>query len=274
MKAIDTVTLGVVALAAGVIFLKNRQAQSTSGIGATKRAPRRIWSEVEWAQKHGIDLTDPNGWEKHIKLLSAPAEAAIKTESNKPKEQRYFNQLRRAYRSVAGTGLPSTQSVVRNEYGDVILVYNDYHLDQLPTVAAEWVENELVPGTPNNEEMAYYKTLADIALGHVKFVWKGDDKIHRGAEGMVFGHAAPMEKKKRISYLASPSKGGQYIDEYAHHVWETVTDGNGDDHEITNGIIEAIRDCGSVKDARDFCIDQYIKAHAPQEPALYEDVPF
>ena len=260
-------------IGAGALWLIGRKRNGVAGIGAAKRAPRRIWSEVEWAQKNGIDLTDPDGWQKHTKLLRSVAEDRIKTESNKPKEQRYFNQLRRAYKSIAGTNLPYKENVVRNEYDDVILVYRDYELDKLPSKAADWMRDQwsrLYGGADD----AYWHTIADIASGRVKFAWKGDGKIHRGAEGLIFGQAAPMEKKKRISYLATPAKGGRYPEEYAHYLWETVFQQTSDDQEITNGVLEAIRTCESKGQAQQMCVDEYLKAFQVQDPMLYQDVPF
>ena len=256
-----------------------------SGIGATKQK-RRIWSEVEQAQRAGIDLSDPNGWTKHADRLSTMSRGKLSSSrSDKPDAQRYFNQLRRAYKSVAGTKLPYDESVVRNENDDVILVYRDYHLDRLPQVAAEWVSQEATENVHNDPlAYGYWVTIAAIAIGSAKFIWKGTKNgVHRGVEELVFGSAAPTERKKRISYIVSPNtrdkypKGaaaaGKYPEEWAHAVWEGV-DGSVGDQEITNGVYEALRTCESVGQARQMCIDEYLKAHQLEEPLLYQDIPF
>lgn len=241
-----------------------------SGIGATKRAPRRIWSEVEAAQKAGIDLTDPNGWEKHAQVLRKLSNGKLTaSKSDKPDEQRYFNQLRRAYKSIAGTNLQPKQSVVRNEYGDVILVYNDYELDKLPQKAADYVRDF---GGIDGYEMGYWRTLADIATGRVKFVWSSKG-VHRGVEKLIFGTSAPAERKARISYLATPEKGGVYPEIYAHKLWENE-DQVSTDMDFLDGVLDAIRTCQSVGQAQKILIDNYMKAHQAAEPMMWEDVPF
>ena len=262
-------------IGAGILYAIRKRPQGLLGIGATKRQKRRIWAEVEQAQRAGIDLTDPNGWEKHADTLRRMSQGKLPaSKSDKPDEQRYFNQLRRAYKSISGTGLQPKQSVIYNEYGDVVLVYNDYELDKLPEKAADYVYDEnIVSMSTNPYDSAYWATIASIASG-VKFVWaSSNDKTKRGVEQMVFGQKAQAERKQRISYLATPEKGGVYIDKFAHRLWE-ASGQTGDDKDITDGVIEAIRATTSVGAAREACIDYYMQAHQISEPALYQDVPF
>ena len=247
-----------------------------SGIGAVRRSKRRIWSEVEQAQKHGIDLTDPDAWKNHTDTLSWMAQGKIKEgASDKPIEQRYFNQLQRAYKSIAGTNLPYTENVVRNENDDVILIYRDYQLDKLPAKAAEYMYDQAIENMHNDPETsAYWATIAMIADGQLKFVWSSTkDNVHRGAEKLVFGKSAPVERKRRISYLASPAKGGRYPEEYAHQLWER-TGADTDDQSITNGVLAAIRDIDTKGSAAEYCKREYLQAFQVEEPLLYQDVPF
>lgn len=240
------------------------------GIGAAK-PKRRIWQEIEAAQRAGIDLMDKNAWTKHTDLLRRMANGKIREDGRLPMEQRYFNQLSRSYKSIAGTGLPCTQSTVRNEYGDVILIYNDYHLDQLPQMAADEIESAAQQNAGSPYAYGYWATVAAIAKGK-KFVWKSKG-VHRGIETLVFGQTAPAERKQRISYLATPEKGGVYPERFAHSLWE-ANDGQQDDQEITNGVLDAIRDTPSAGAAQQACIDAYMESHQVSEPPLYEDVPF
>lgn len=261
-------------IGAGALWLLGHKRNGVSGIGATKRK-RRIWSEVEAAQRAGIDLNDPNGWEQHASQLRKMANGKIPaSRSDKPDEQRYFNQLRRAYKSVAGTNLPYTENIVRNENDDVILIYRDYHMDELPQISAEYVYNEAMNRMNSDpEEAACMATIAMIATGNLKLVWKSD-KIHRGIDQEAFGgNSHPQERKARISYLASPAKGGKYIDQVVHGLWES-TNMQYDDHFIRNGVIDAVLRCTSVGQAQQMCIDEYLKAHQVEEPLLYQDVPF
>lgn len=264
-------------IGAVAVYLLAHKNNSVSGIGATRRKQRRIWKEVEAAQRAGIDLTDPNGWENNkgkldtIMFLHEAIPNSSKSE--KPTYQRYFNQLRRAYKSIAGTNLPYDESIVRNEYGDMIMTYRDYHLDELPKRAAEYM-GATWEAAYLNYDAAYWMTIAAIALGRVKFVWTSKGN-HRGVQQLVFGQSAPAERKARISYLASPEKGGVYPEQWAHRLWES--DGNDrDDQEITNGVLEAIRTCQSVGQAQQMCVDEYMRTYAggQPEPLLYTDVPF
>ena len=262
-------------LTAGALWLIGRN-KRVSGIGAVKKQPRRIWQEVETAQKNGIDLNDKDGWQGNEETLEwmAYGYGKLKEDGSKPIVQRYFNQLRRAYKSIAGTNLPYDENVVRNENGDVILIYRDYHMDRVPEEAAFYVyNNAMATMTTNPDYAAYWATVALISNGK-KFVWSSTkDKVHRGIEQLVFGKAAPEERKKRISYLATPAKGGLYPEEFAHMLWEQ-TDRTADDQEITNGVLEALRDISSSGIATEWCKREYLKDHQVQEPLLYQDVPF
>ena len=97
--------------------------------------------------------------------------------------------------------------------------------------------------------------------------------MHRGVEKLVFGDSAPSEKKRRISYLASPEKNGQYPEKFAHHLWER-TGSRADDIEITNGVLEALREIDTRGAAVEYCKNEYLNAHQVEEPLLYQDVPF
>ena len=259
-------------IGAGALWLLGHKRSGVSGIGATKRK-RRIWSEVEAAQRAGIDLNDPNGWEQHASQLRKMANGKIQEDGIRPMEVRYFNQLRRAYKSVAGTDLRPEQSVVRNKFGDVVLIYNDYHLERLTKDAIEEMrDNWWSPNLSNKGAMM--QTIADIASGKLKFVWKSNkNKTRRGVEQLVFGKSAPEERKQRISYLASPEKGGVYPEEYAHMLWER-TDGQADDTEILDGVLQAILQVPSVGKAIEDCEWEYIKNHSVSEPGIAEEVPF
>ena len=247
-----------------------RKREGVEGIG-TLRNKRRIWSEVEDAQRAGIDLSDPTGYEGKENILKRMADGKLKpSASGKPLEVRYFNQLRRAYKSIAGTTLPYTESQVRNEYGDTILIYRDYHLDTLPQTAAKAILDDMETQPNGGEWVVYWYTIASIALGRIKFVWN-DKGVHRGAGTLIFGHSAPEERKQRISYVATPEKGGVYPEVYAHRLWEGVFTGS-DTQDILDGILEAIRNCTSVGAAQERCVTHYLKDNIQDDPG--EDLPF
>lgn len=273
--------IGLVAAYAAFVYARHKGIFGVSGIGAIKRAPRRIWAEVEAAQRAGVNLNKS----KYEDLLRGEQEELFNIARSfgykgskaaqahlEPLAKGYFNSLRRAYKSIAGTDLPYDQSVVRNENGDVILIYNDYHLDQIPERAIEEMKDNW--WSPNlSDKEAMMQTIADIASGNLKFIWSSKG-VKRGVEKMVFGKAAPQERKQRISYLASEAKGGVTPEEYAHRLWER-TDGQADDMEILDGVLEAIRQTPSVGAAREACVWEYLKNHTTDNGGLlYADVPF
>lgn len=269
MKTESKILLG---LGAAVALLAIRKNASVSGIGAARKKKQSIWFDVERAQQAGIDLSDKDAWMKHESLLRKMASGKIREDGAKPMEQRYFNKLSRAYKSVAGLNIRPEEAVVRNEYGDTVLIYRDFHLDELPERAAQEMYDENESLWTGGADAAYRLTIAAIALGKVKFVWKSK-KEHRGVEQLIFGASAPSERKQRISYLATPEKGGVYPEMWAHRIWERWG-GSGDTQEITDGVLDAIRDCESVGWARKYCLDSFIEHHQVEEPALYEDMPF
>lgn len=262
-------------IGAGALFLLHHN-KSVSGIGMAKRkSKRRIYAEIEDAQKAGIDFTDKTGWQKNEKKLAKIMKAhniVLHGNSDKPEAQRYFNSLRRAYNAIAGTNLPYKTSRVYNENGDVILEYHDYNLQNILQDAVNWVEAETLPAVAmDGQRLGYFATICAIASG-TKFVWTNKG-VHRGVEKLVFGASAPSERKARISYLASPEKGGVYPETFAHYVWENYTHTEGDDQDITNGVLEALREIQSVGQAQKYCTDMYVEAHKIDDIAP-EDLPF
>ena len=76
-----------------------------------------------------------------------------------------------------------------------------------------------------------------------------------------------------MPFLASPAKNGQYPEVFAHHLWEH-TGRLVDDMEITNGVLEALREIDTRGAAVEYCKREYLNAHQVEEPLLYQDVPF
>ena len=282
MKTNTKIALGLIAAYAAFVYARYKGIFGVSGIGATKRPPRRIWKEVEQAQREGVELSknkfsDLTRGEQEDMMRLALNNGYKRTKAAEAKGETraegYFRQLHRAYKSIAGTDLRPEQSVVRNKYGDVVLIYNDYHLEDMTANAIEEMrDNWWSPNLSNKGAMM--QTIADIASGNLKFVWTSTkDGVHRGVEKLIFGKSAPMERKQRISYLASPEKGGVYPEEYAHRLWER-TGGQADDQEILDGVLQAILQTPSVGKAREDCEWEYIKNHTVSEPGMWDDVPF
>ena len=260
-------------IGAGALYLLRRN-KRVSGIGMAKRkAKRRIYSEIESAQNAGIDLTDKSGWqgkEKKLNEIMRKHNIVMHGNSDKPEAQRYFNSLRRAYDAIAGTNLPHKTSKVYNEYGDVIIEYHDYDLQNMLQNAVVWFEDSVLTNPIDGQQLGYNAALCAIAQG-TKFVWKSKGE-HRGVEALVFGASAPTERKLRVSYLASPDKGGVYPEQFAHYVWEHYTQTNGDDMSITDGVLAALRDIQSVGQAQKTITEMYVESHTVEEG--YNDLPF
>ena len=120
MKKDNSILLVAGAIIGTLLWKRN----NTSGVGAVKR---RIWTELDHAQQANIDLDsayDDLSAADHRTLERLANQSGFKQSprSNKPYAEAYYGQLRRAYKSIAGTDLPYDESVVRNENDDVILI--------------------------------------------------------------------------------------------------------------------------------------------------------
>lgn len=259
------------------LFLLRKAKKNIAGIGRVERVKRRLWRELETMQKDGVRFDDKEGYKGHEPILrKAALQAGLKDEGKRPVEQRYFNQLRRLYNSVAGTDLPYTESRIKNRLGDDIVIYRDYHLENLPKIACEEAAEEAMETMHlDSSRPAYWYTIAQIGLGNVKFVWKSNrDRTRRGVEELIFGHNAPSERKQRISYIATPEKGGVYPEQFAHRIWEAA-DMRGDTQVILDGVLQAIRETTSVGAARELCEHKFIIDHDVPDPEDFsEEVPF
>ena len=113
---------GVLGLGALILYAKKKCDGSITGIGAVKKPKRRIWMEVARAQESGVDFSDPTAWQQHAQLLRKMSKGVLSetSASAKPVEQRYFNQLRRAYNSIAGTSLRARGAYRLNPIAELI----------------------------------------------------------------------------------------------------------------------------------------------------------
>lgn len=258
---------------AGIALLALRKNRGVSGIGESYK--RRVYREIENIQ-HVANLELPYDAQslKAKQLIDSECEFVnSKYPKRKPlTSERYYNQLRRAYNAISGVGatnLPYRKYEVFNNRGDLILEHHDYGTKQeMFKRAVEYLEESRMS---SYEDLGFWETVIAIATG-TRFVWTSSES-HRGIEKLVFGSQAPKERKTRISYLASQQKGGIYPEAFAHSIWETIYDGNADDKEITDGVLEAFRTIESVKQAKDMIIEHYINEHMlPDEE--FPDTPF
>ena len=265
---IGLLTIGLIGLA---LCKKKR---GVSGIGAIPK--RRLYFEISRLQPVVDFRLDYDNQSPEAKQ-AIEDNCQIYYNSRYPKRQpitpeKYFKQLKRAYNSISGIGetdLPYWESKVRNEHGDVILIYRDYGSDeQKLRDAINYIEENY---TSSDFEIGYWNALLAIAAGY-KFVWPSKG-VHRGIEELVFGKSAPKERKARISYIATPEKGGLYPEPFI----ETIQNENWkatDEMEILDGMLDAFRTVESLKQAKQIIMDAYMRDHIVEEDNRFENVPF
>lgn len=253
-------------LTIGLIGLALCKKRGVSGIGKPFKVKhkRRIYREMEIAQQSNVDFLQPYT-EQSLQAKRAIYELT-KRHNNSSKrvpitEEKYFNQLRRAYNAISGIGktrLPYKESQILNHRGDTILIYRDYGTySEMQQLAKDYVLENYAQRT--DFDIGYYETLVYIANGG-KFIW--DSKgVHRGVEKLIFGKQSPGEKKARRSYLATASKGGVYPEIFA----ESLKGYYGDDHEILNGVLDCIKEVQSTKQAKGTIMDIYEWDHTLSE---------
>lgn len=143
--------IGLITIA-GIIGMALCKKRGVSGIGKPIRVKhkRRIYREMEIAQQSSVDFLKP------YTEQSAHAKRAIseltKRHNNSSKrvpftDEKYFNQLRRAYNAISGIGrtrLPYKESQINNHRGDTILIYRDYGTDsEMMQLANDYVLKKL-----------------------------------------------------------------------------------------------------------------------------------
>lgn len=265
--------IGILAIGA-IALLALRKKRSVSGIGAT--AKRRLYFEISRLQPvvdFRLDYDNQSPQAKEAIMENSNLYYNKQYPNRQPiTPERYYKQLKRAYNSISGIGetdLPYRESKVRNEHGDVILIYRDYGSDeQKLRDAINYIEENY---TSSDFEIGYWNALLAIAAGY-KFVWPSKG-VHRGIEELVFGKSAPAERKARISYLATPEKGGLYPEPFI----ETIQNENWkatDEMEILDGMLDAFRTVESVKEAKQIIMDAYMRDHIVEEDNRFENVPF
>lgn len=244
--------------------------KKVSGIGAAYK--RRIYGELA-SVNNLVDFSMPyeDQSQQAKRVLESNCNSINKKYPNRQPitVEKYFRQLKRAYNAISGIGatnLPYKQYDIYNHRGDLILTHRDYGTpEEQFQDAIDYIE---LSRANSYEDLGFWDTIIAIATG-TKFVWSSSGS-HRGIESLVFGTNAPAEKKQRISYLATPQKNGIYPEAFAHKIWEKSLDG--DDMEILNGVLEALRTVTSVKEAKKMIIERYEQDHEIQSDEF--DTPF
>lgn len=264
---------------AGIALLALRKKRGVSGIGAVQK--RRIYQEISELQRYYPHIDFTLNYEDQSEDAKKQIQTACEKRYNKvyPNRQpltpeRYYKQLKRAYNTISGigeTGLPYRESVVKNNYGDIILIHRDYGTpEQKLRDAIVYIKEQYIePGT-DDYSIGYWGAILAIATG-TRFVWRSY-KNHLGIEDLIFGKSAPTERKIRISYIANKEKGGEYPEQYAESLLQYSL--GGDDREILDGVLEAIRSVESVKQAKDIVLDKYMRDHIVEEQRQNDDLPF
>ncbi|CAJ0610726.1 unnamed protein product [Cylicocyclus nassatus] len=263
LDMITLLTLGAIAL--GLIGARK---QPVAGIGATKKAKRRIYQQMAELQQFAIPLglkwADLSAEEQgRVKYCATANGFTGSSRSTKSVPEQYYNSISRAYNAISGIGetdLPHTDYTIRNDRGDVILTYHDYGTDaQILQRALDWFYESFVD-VPNVN--GYYATAWYIATGR-KLNWQSVKQ-----ECFATTTNANAERKARISYLA---KDGATVLALAHDLWQH-SGGERTDMELRDEIISALLSIQSVGQAQQYVLDAYYDAHQKQD--AYNDVPF
>lgn len=242
-----------------------------SGIGAAK-FKRRIYHEIAELQKD-VDFTNSfeDQTERGIRMIERNCNILNDMYPNRKRKvepKRYFNQLRRAYNSIAGIGettLPFKESKVTNDNGDVILVYRDYGTQHMQLIdAIDWLRE--VTSATDGQMIGYNETLIFLANGG-KLVWNNSkNNIHKGLQAEILARGSNAERKSRISILANPNKGGIYPDTLAHQIWQSNSSYRElDDYYIKEGVLSALQTITSAGQAQNEILRQYYDAHTKLE---------
>lgn len=275
--------------------------KKASGVGAVKKAKRRVYREIAVAQNNGIDLSmsfDMFNESSRLFLEDLGRkygwkQSAASVRAGKSYAEAYFINLKKAYSAISGVGtttLPYKESIVYNDNGDEIMRYRDYGSEaQKMHDALVWYGDRAYDiSLSNPEEYGYMSTVLAIATG-TKFVWKGKKQdgmyVYLGILEELFGtgegkyntsESHNEERKKRISYLGSKEKGAvspaafveslEFVDKMLDYA---------DQHhqDIQAGVHQALLEFTSVGEAREDIMRTYINEHTNEEYAD-EHVPF
>ena len=257
------------AIVAGAFIIRKRKTADTESVGRVKR---RVYNEMAELQKRvplnsrWSDLTANE--QKYVTKVAKSFGYKQPSASTKLYGEAYYNSLRRQYNAIAATDLPYHQSVVYNENGDPIITYRDYGTDEDKRRSAlAWFEESIAPGS--GYDGAYRAAVLYIADGG-RLVWE-DKKTGGGVKQEVFATRtnANEERKARISYLASKSKGGLTVLGLAHFIYERY---GIDDQEARNAVADVVRNFESRGQAQQYILDMYYQAHTL--PEYSEEVPF
>lgn len=238
-----------------------------NGIGKLQK--RRIYQEMEAAQKAGIHLGLGNygGFpqdEEKLEQLGRKFGYKGNPSSSKPYAEQYYNNLNRAYRAISGTTLPYKESKVYNGLGDEIIRYRDYGTEEQQLKDAI---DYLSAGA--GEKSLYWYIVGLVALGDVKLLWTVDAKErakgNKGLKEELFGRSASGEKREYRAVLATKEKGGITPDRFAHMLWEHIGDDRLDDLQIRDILLDAVRDYHDRKQAENAIMEQYLDAHQEED---------
>lgn len=263
----------IAAVAAGLLFIRKKR--SASGVGGINP-----YIAISKLQDAGVNLSIP------YDQMSDKMKSRIYTVANQfgykqtarsmqtyTYEEAFLKSLMPTYnKAVAGIGDPETDDYtaynIQNANGETMMVYHDVNdFPMIHTVMNEWDLGS--EGQVRTADEAYLSTICYIANGG-KFIWQSVKSECFATRGNAAG-----ERRSRISILAGKDKGGVSIDQLA----ERFTSLTGADMEARNGIIQAIIDCETAKDAKAAIKTEALRrvdANREQNGfnVNYDDIPF
>lgn len=278
----------ILAGCAGALAYICRRAQS--GVGAAKNPYILISMLQDRGVDFGYDWNDLPELQQQ-KVINFAMEQGYRQSrrsmSSRSYGESYYRMLAPAYKKA----LQNTDAVgqvvdefaeytaypVRDYGGNVVLMYHDQsHFPALDELKYQY-HMPAANGTVRTAEEGFNACLALLADGG-KFVWS-DNKGSYGLRRELFASKGdvPMERRLRISILATKKNGGNTIQDLA----DKWTEGGGDWQACRTGIIDCLLTYNTAKEARAELrrraleyIDQLKATRYQEDQSRYDEVPF
>lgn len=245
------------ALISGAILLRKRNEQ-TSGvcgvnpyIAISKLQRNKVTMGVDFSQLSDKEVSTISTVMSDMGFRPSKAQRLKYTP-----EEAFYRSLQSTYRKVV-SGISGAFTVnddsrfdaypIYNDNGEVALIYHDFN--NFPELRQVWSDWDVYGAQDvTNSDDAYRATIACIARGF-KFIWS-DKKKRGGLKEELFGKETTGERRAYISILANREKGGESIVQFA----EKMAGYNGDYGACLKGVLDALREVHSAKEARQMMV--------------------
>lgn len=262
----------IVISAIGLTLLSAAKQSGAIGRIPTK-ARRNKYAEIAWLQQRGVQFYQDEPRKEDINALR---EAILRYGYKPPKSANYdnlivyyFHELQRLYRRITKPigYMEADESIIYNQNGDIALKHYQYDYAREWERAAGWFQDNFVD--ISDEVRNGYNLAVDAIARGQKFIWSGwslepKDKNKKRPTQMGIKEwlgYGDKERKTYINILASKDKGGVLVERLA----ADFAGYNGDDAEMRDGILEAIRDFNSADAAKQYILSLYNNAKEQEQ---------